>query len=570
VDSRVQDAAATGQHDGVVGPEELWCTPPFFGQAERWPCAAGVGGIPPFPKTPKAAPQLAGEIGTLLLPALIAPELKAIAADLAANSGDPTKAAVVETQLACLTGRIVFAGGWTASGRHSGAEPLCTGRARPYDESTLRKQAGAWAKAGGAQILARYLEAQVETAVENGGQKVVAYSDIHDQPFFTKRPAHAGPIGRLGNRILAATYLGLTFIKLSHDGPSLGYSISWLKPASPLIDALEQLYGDERRRNWLLNWIRIHNWDRGGNGEAVLVWAAGVGIPYLTLCGKTFHYTKFLNPTLLTSNKLPVFVRPHPGPAAAAKAAGNGLEPRTVIFPAHPEQGRNCTKALGYQTAAVLTRKDHATINLGYKTRWPSMENKIKVGLAVGFGVNRDRTLQLTTGRGVDGKIKKLTARETQLKAEIEQLQPAITASQLSKVKTRKKKLRKVRAQRRALEHQPLTKGARAPTGSELLCKNLLMLLLNALALLLATSPMDEVRTMTPAMLRELLLAQPALASLEAGTITLWVAPMVDARQQRLQVELLRIFDGAALNSRHGRLHFRMRKAIYRPPLRGL
>jgi len=75
---------------------------------------------------------------------------------------------------------------------------------------------------------------------------------------------------------------------------------------------------------------------------------------------------------------------------------------------------------------------------------------------------------------------------------------------------------------------------------------------------------------MTPAMLRELLLAQPAWASLEPGTITLWVAPMVDARQQRLQEELLRIFDGAALKSRHGRLRLRTRKRIYGPPLRGL
>jgi hypothetical protein len=81
---------------------------------------------------------------------------------------------------------------------------------------------------------------------------------------------------------------------------------------------------------------------------------------------------------------------------------------------------------------------------------------------------------------------------------------------------------------------------------------------------------MKEVREMTPAMLRELLLGQPALASVEPGTLTLWVAPMTDARQQRLQAELLRIFDGAALKTRHGRLRFRTRKAIYEPPLRGL
>ena len=457
-----------------------------------------------------------------------------------------------------------------ASGRHSGAEPLSTGRERPYDESTLRKRAGVWAQAGGAQIVARHLEAQVENAVVAAGPKVVAYTDIHDQPFYTKKPAHAGPIGRLGNRILAAVYLGLTFIQLGPGGPSLCYSISWLKPASPLHDALEILYSELRRRTWLLNWLRIHNWDRGGNGEAVLVWAATVGIPYLTLSGKTFHYTKFQNPALQTANGLPVFIRTHDGPAAAAKTAGNGLQPRTVVFPAHPEQGRNSTKSLGYQTAAELSLEELRAMDEAYKTRWPGMENKIKAGLAVGFGINRDRLPELTTGRGVDGRIKKLAAREMQLTQEIGEMGPAENKSELGKLKTGKKKLRRVRAKRRALERQPLTKSARAPSGGELMCKNLQQLLLNALALLLMTSPIEEVRNMTPGMLRELLLGQPALAALETGSVTLWIAPMADARQQRLQAELLRIFDAAGLQTLHGRLRFRTRKRIYEPQLRGL
>ena len=111
---------------------------------------------------------------------------------------------------------------------------------------------------------------------------------------------------------------------------------------------------------------------------------------------------------------------------------------------------------------------------------------------------------------------------------------------------------------------------AHVPTGGELLCKTLMLLLVNALALVLGRSENLEVRTLTPAMLRELLLGRPCLASIDADGVTLWAEPLPDAYQRRIQAELIKIFDEAALRTRHGRLRLRTRKPIYDPPLRGL
>jgi len=78
------------------------------------------------------------------------------------------------------------------------------------------------AKHGATDVLAQHLQAQVENAVAaSGGEQAMAFTDMFDQPFFTKKPAHAGPIGRLGNRILGATCWGMTFVRLPNGGPSL-------------------------------------------------------------------------------------------------------------------------------------------------------------------------------------------------------------------------------------------------------------------------------------------------------------------------------------------------------------
>ena len=72
-------------------------------------------------------------------PALLAEPLAQIAVQMAEQVKLPSDAARIEMHLGALVGRLMPTGGWVAGERRSGAEPIGTGRARPYDESTLRK-----------------------------------------------------------------------------------------------------------------------------------------------------------------------------------------------------------------------------------------------------------------------------------------------------------------------------------------------------------------------------------------------------------------------------------------------
>ena len=116
-------------------------------------------------------------------PALLDEPLAQIAAQMAERVELPSDAARIEMHLGALVGRLMPTGGWMAGERHSGAEPIGTGRARPYDESTLRKHARELAQSGGTDIVARAVEAQVERAVASSGEKAVAYTDIFDQVY---------------------------------------------------------------------------------------------------------------------------------------------------------------------------------------------------------------------------------------------------------------------------------------------------------------------------------------------------------------------------------------------------
>src|SRR5262249_55428726 len=160
---------------------------------------------------------------------------------------------------------------WVAGARHAGAEPIWTGRDRPYDESTLRKGARQLAQHGGTECLARVVEETVERAVAESGAKAVAYTDMFDQVYWTKEPSHAAPIASRGNRLLAATYFGMSFVR-PENGPALAYHVSWHKPASPLQDGLEALCAAPRRAEWLTENVRLHIWDRGGSGRPTLRW----------------------------------------------------------------------------------------------------------------------------------------------------------------------------------------------------------------------------------------------------------------------------------------------------------
>ncbi len=473
--------------------------------------------------------------------------LDAIAPALAGPDVAPAVRARTRVQLGALVGRLLQPGGLTWATRHAGAEPWATGRARPYAESTLRLRAGAWGAAGGAVVVARHVEAQVAAAVADT-RGAVAHTDMFDQVLYTKKPAHAAPIGALGNRILGATYFGLTMVR-PDGGPALLYHISWHKPAAPLVDALQALHADAHRAAWLTAHVRLHTWDRGGNGRAVLQWARDLDIPYLTLATGTVYLSSQRRPTHVTATGLPVFVRKDVGLGPKSlRPDGTARTPRVIIFPTRPSAGDACKTAIRYRTHAALTAAEITALDTVYKARWPEMENGIKALVAVGFGANRERSLILTTSRGTDGQRARLTKRHEALTTEITALRREPPRAPVrAKLATRTKRQRVVRRKVATLDAAPLTKGARAPTRSELLSKYLTALLYNALALLLSRSALHAVRAMTPAMVRELLLGQPALAVLSAETLTLWLEVTPDTRQRPFQLELIRLFNAAPL-----------------------
>lgn len=446
----------------------------------------------------------------------------------------------------------MFPGGLTAASRHAGAEPIVTERSGPYDESTLRRSAQKLEETDGAKVVLRLIHEQVANAVNASDVKATAHTDMYDQVYWTKKFAHAAPIGGLGNRLLAATYFGMTFVRVggeSDHGPLLAYHVSWHKPASPLGDGIKDLHADATRHTWLTANIRRHTWDRGGNGVELLRWAAGQSIPYLTVSNGWVYLSSQGQPTLHTAEELPVFVRRDVRLARSSSAIENA--PRIVVAPSRPDKGAACKRGIRFPTNAKLTDAELTTMNDTYKQRWPDMENQIKALVAVGFGANRDRALEKMTSRGVDGAIARSVAREAQLQGEIEALQGPIDTKTYKRAMRTAKKVVAERAKRADIEQQPVTKSARVAGHGELFCKTLMLLMFNALAMLLAKSPLPVVRAMTPARVRDLLLAQPALASITANRITLWIEPVADAAQKPLQVELVRLLN------KHGRLRLK-------------
>jgi len=476
-------------------------------------------------------------------------------------------AALIATHLGALVGRLMSPGGWVAGERRAGAEPMWTGRARPYEESTLRKHARQLAQRGGADIVAGAIEAQVHEAVAASGSRAMAYTDIYDQVYWTKKSAHAAPIGNRGNRLLAATYFGLTFVR-PHKGPTLAYHVSWHKPASPLQDSLEALHSAKRRTTWLSAKIQHHIWDRGGSGVPTLRWAAARRIPYLTVSRGSTRLTRYRRaPRVHTRSKLPVFVRRDRKVVGGKAARGEpkGSTPEEVIFPAHPSKGGPSTKALRYRTGRRLAKARLRKLDRFYKTRWPSNENAIKALVSVGFDRNLDRGLTRTTSRGTDGELARLEAREQALIAEIEAFVPTTLPQAMQGIGRFYVKERKCEDQRaRIAEIQD--KGARMPTGSEWLCKNLMLLMYNALALLLMQSPLMEVQAMSLPRVHELLLGRSLLACLDHKGTTLWIDPVPSTSERLLQQELVRLFNERSLALRGRRLFLRLHDPTAKMP----
>ena len=463
------------------------------------------------------------------------------------TSRDEPEAVRIERHLGALVGRLMNPGGWTAGARRASAEPIGTGRRRPYDESTLRKQARVLARRGATELAARAVEDTVEQAVAASRAKADAYTDMFDQVYWTKKPAYAAPIGSRGNRLLAATYFGTTFVRPKH-GPVLAYHLSWHKPACPLQDGLEDLFGGRRRARWLRAWTRRHVWDRGGCGRPTLRWALARHIPYLTVSKKSTHWTRFHGPPRVYARaKIPVFVRPD---AKVARGRPEGTTPQDVIFPAHPSKGRASTQALRYRTGAPLPKAALRTLDRVYKTRWPSNENAIKALVAVGFDRNLDRGLTPTTSRGTDGQLARLEAREQRLREKIAAFHPTTLPQAIRKARPLLREKRTCEDKRAELTALPKDKGARMPTGAEGLCKNLMLLMYNVLALLLWASPRNEVRHMTVGRVQELLLSRCFVACPDKQGMTLWIDPVSDTSEHVLQEELVRLLNEASLSLR--------------------
>jgi hypothetical protein len=569
------------------------------------------------------------EAATLILPALVQSELTELAHALAGQEGVSAESTICG-QLQAMAGRCMTPGGWTEAERHAAGEQLVTGRSRPYCESTLRKIARAVGGNGGVEAIMRTVEGQVEAAAR-AYVAIDVFTDMYDQVYYTKKLAHSGPVGGLGNRILACTYFGVTFVRLGNLGPELGYHLSWHKPASPLADGLQELYEDAHRHQWLTEHARLHCWDRGGNGRPVLEWAYSHGIPYLTMTDRKLKLSDYSSPTYHTGDGLAVFVRSDDSLAIAGDGTSEEQGPRQIIFPAHPAKGALCDDAIDYRINADLSKTQILNLNVTYKGRWAGNEHPIKNLIAVGFNRNLERSYTVTTSRGQDGQLEPLSGSGAQvqeglhilntqeeqgshpvaekpdkkrdklckaledlkkelvslsdtgegrdctrarLQAKLEWAEEKLDAHDQRKREKHKKRLLKQQEQvlkkQAELSAQPQIKGARISKGGELFCKYLMLLIYNAIALLLAKSPLHAIREMTPALLYSLLLGRPTLVSIEYGTTyTLWIQPLNTTKERAYPQELVRLINEAKLVVRGQTLRVKIHKssAIF-PPMR--
>jgi hypothetical protein len=487
--------------------------------------------------------------------------LRSIAKHLAKREGAPERSARYQLHLSALTGRLLAPGGWSAAMRRASAEPWSTGRARPFDESTLRKSARTMSAKGAVAFAENVLLEQVAAAV--GGADVVAFTDIYDQVYWTKKPSWSGPIGARGNRCLACTYFGMTFVR-AEQGPLLALHVSWHKPASPLLDALVALHEDRARHRWLGEHVRVHVLDRGTQGDPALRWAWEQGIPYLTLTRGHTHWRRWSDARARTSSGVPVFVRRDERLNDCDHTSGRAQVAQVIVFPARPEEGEDSARSLRYRSAAALTADELATLDEVYKARWPNNENAIKALVAVGLDRNLDRTLDPGSSRRADGAVRKAAREVSAIDAKLDDLGDRTAreagkeyVEQLARREKKQEKLARAEATQAAQEAGE--KGNRVDRGGEHLCKVLLLLLYNALSALVHQSTLAAVRVLTPARVRELLLGRSALGVLASGSVTLYVDPLPLPEDQQQLVELVRLFNEARLRGPSGIVRVRIR-----------
>ena len=450
--------------------------------------------------------------------------------------------------------RVMHSGSLAAAARHAAAEPLWTGRPRPYAESTVRQAALRLDAEGASALVANAVWKQVTVATAMADEEVIAYTDMFDQPYYTKKFAHAAPIGRLGNRLLACAYFGLTTIKIP-AGPTLIAHLSWHKPASPLRDALEDLLEDDDRMAWWHRHVRMHIVDRGANGDPVLRWLWSWEVPYLTIGRKSADLWRLRAPTLRTAHGLPITVRPD------RRLDGDAEDgPWEVIVPADADDP-NEQRGIPFRSAVRFDAAELLDLNAMYKSRWPSMENELKSLQALGFGRNRSRALELTTSRGTDGKLARLHEREASEVAEVEAQGAAVTDGRsYARLISAAVKVKKTRARQERVAREAVAKHARVEGGAERLGKWLHLLVHNALSLALSSSPDAEVRAMTPTTVFDLLLGHSALTCLTDGQMTMWVDALAGAADRRRQLALVEALNQRDLQCRGVRVVVRVRE----------
>ena len=203
---------------------------------------------------------------------------------------------------------------------------------------------------------------QVDCSVRAIDEPVIAYTDFFDQPYYTKQLAHAGPIGRLGNRLLAAAYFGVTTVAIP-SGPTLFLHLSWHKPAAPLHDGLVDLLADPVRLAWWHEHVRFHIWDRGGNGDRTLRLAWVWEIPYLTIGRKSPELWRFHATTSRDEHDRPLVLRPD------RRLDGTMADgPWEALVPARPDDPSS-ERGICFRSAVALSELELGQLTVFYKSR---------------------------------------------------------------------------------------------------------------------------------------------------------------------------------------------------------
>ena len=321
--------------------------------------------------------------------------------------------------------------------------------------------------------------------------------------------------------------------------------LSWHKPGAPLRDALEDLFDDEARMAWWHEHVRLHIVDRGANGDPVLRWLWAWEVPYLTIGRKGAELWRFHAPTLRNEHALPFVVRPD------TRLGGDAEDgPWELVVPAHPDDP-DATRGIRFRSAVAFTEAELLALNALYKSRWPSMENWIKALQSQGFGRNRTRHLELVVSRGTDGKVAASRERVEERVAKVVELgELPVSGKTFERLAAAARAVRKEEAKQGAIVEGASLKHARVEGGAERLGKWLHLLVHNAMALALATSPVEEVRVMDPTTVSALLLGRPALTCIEAERLTMWVDALDAADDRRRQAALVEVFNKLGLRCR--------------------